>query len=184
MKKYLNILYIVILLIILSLAILNYNSNKSDQLEAEVNDFNHTSSPHIIEISNPTFKNKGINENPYEISAKRGIQVNEDIELYEIIGKFKDDDSKLIYINADEGFFRQNNQIIELKGNVLIYDELGNKTSTDSAVFYLDDKKINLLSRVVSTSNTSTIQSNSSIVDKKNNIIIYIGDVQVRIANK
>ena len=68
----------------------------------------------IIEISKPTFKNKGLNTDPYEISADRGIQIDQDIELYNIFAKFTDKNEKLIYITADKGFYSQDIQLIEL----------------------------------------------------------------------
>ena len=48
-----------------------------------------------IEISNPIFKNKGLNTNPYEISAKKGIHIKNDIELYVVFGKFTNDNSEI-----------------------------------------------------------------------------------------
>ena len=48
----------------------------------------------------------------------------------------------------------------------------------------LENKKINLLEEVVSISNTSTIKSDSSILDDKNKIVIYTGNVKVKIENK
>ena len=184
MKKYLNKLTIFILLIILSLIILNYSKNKIEKLETKVEDIKDKSTSEFVEILNPTFKNKGLNTNPYEISAKKGIQINNDLELYEVIGKFTDDDDKLIYISADKGIYSQDNQNIELIGNVLIYDELGSKTTTIKAIMDIENKKINLLDKVVSYSNTSIIKSDSSLVDEKNNTVIYTGNVKVKIENK
>ena len=184
MKKYLNSIIIFILLIIFSLIIFNYFDNDSEKLGTRVNDLKETSIPGSIEISNPIFKNKGLNTNPYEIIAKKGVQIKNDIELHEIFGKFIKDNGELIYIKSDKGFYSQNNQVIELIGNVLIYDEMGNKTSTNIAIIDIDDRKMNLTDNIVTVSGTSIIKSNSSFVDEKNNTIIYSGNVKVKIKNK
>jgi LPS export ABC transporter protein LptC len=184
MRKYLNKIIIIILLIILSLIVLNYFNNDSKMLETKVNNLKETSTPGTIEISNPVFKNKGLNTNPYEITAKKGIHIKNDIELYVVFGKFTNDNSELIYIKADKGFYNQNNQSIELIGNVLIYDDIGNKTTTNTAIIDIDNKIMNLTDNIVSVSGTSTIKSNSSVIDEKNNSIVYSGNVKVKIENK
>ena len=184
MRKYLNKIIIIILLIILSLIVLNYFNNDSKMLETKVNNLKETSTPGTIEISNPVFKNKGLNTNPYEIAAKKGIHIKNNIELYEVFGKFTYDNNELIYIKADKGFYSQSNQSIELIGNVLIYDDMGNKTSTNTAIMDIDSRKMNLTDDIVSVSGTSTIKSNSSVIDEKNNSIVYSGNVKVKIENK
>ena len=184
MKKYLNTIIIIILLIALSLIVFNYLDNDLIKIENKVEVFKEKSLSGITEILNPTFKNKGINTNPYEISAEKGIQIKNDIELYKVFGKFTDDEDRLIYINANKGIYSQENQVIELIGNVLIYDNLGSKTTTTKAIMDIENKKINLLDEVVSISNTSIIKSDSSILDDKNKIVIYTGNVKVKIENK
>ena len=184
MKKYLNGLVAITLLAALSLIFFDYSDNDSDNLETKLSEFNDRSSPDITEISNPTFKNKGLNTNFYEIKAKKGIQINQNIELYEINGKFTDDNNELFFIKSDKGLYSQINQIIDLLGNVLISDEFGNITSTDSATINIENRKIRLLNKVVSISNTSIIKSDSSIIDETNGIIIYTGNVKVKIESK
>jgi len=184
MRKYLNGLVAITLLVALSLIFFDYSDNDSDNLETKLSEFNDRSSPDIIEISNPTFKNKGLNTNFYEIKAKKGIQINQNIELYEINGKFTDDNNELFFIKSDKGLYSQINQIIDLLGNVLISDEFGNITSTDSAIINIENRKIRLLNKVVSISNTSIIKSDSSIIDETNGIIIYTGNVKVKIESK
>ena len=184
MKKYLKTIILIISLIILSLIIFNYFNNNTENIETTVNDLKETSIPGTIEISNPIFKNKGLNTNPYEIIAKKGIQIKSDIELYEVFGKFTNDNNELIYIKADKGFYSQSSQLIELTGNVLIYDDMGNETSTRTAVINIDSRTMNLKDDIVTVSGTSTIKSNSSVVDEKDNIIVYSGNVKVKIENK
>ena len=168
MKKYLNKIVIFILLSIVCLVIFNYSSNDINKLETKIKDFDEKSTSGAIEIINPTFKSKGINTDLYEISAEKGIQIKNNLELYKIIGKFNNND-KLVFIKADKGFYRQNDQIIELLENVLIYDDMGNKTLTNNATIDIDSRKMNLTDDIVSVSGTSTIKSNSSVVDEKNN---------------
>ena len=96
MKKYLNISIIIITIIILSIFYLNYRSSNEVQINKSMDE---TKDPDAIEILNPKFKNKGLNINPYEISAKEGIQIGENIELYSIDAKFTDKNNKLININ-------------------------------------------------------------------------------------
>ena len=184
MKKYLNTIIIIILFIALSIIVFYYFNDDLRKIENKVEVFKGKSLSGITEILNPTFKNKGINTNPYEISAEKGIQIKNDIELHKVVGKFTDDKDRLIYINANKGIYSQKNQIIELIGNVVIFDNLGNKTTTSKAIMNLENKKINLLEEVVSISNTSTIKSDSSILDDKNKIVIYTGNVKVKIENK
>ena len=184
MRKYLNKFIGFILLAALSLIIFNYSDNDSGELETKLNRLNNKSSSGATEILNPTFRNKGLDTNPYEIKAEKGIQINQDIELYKIEGKFTDDNNELFFIKADMGLYSQINQTIDLVGNVLMSDEFGNTTSTDSATIDIEDNKMRLLNRVVSISSTSMIKSDSSIIDEAKDIITYTGNVDVKIKNK
>ena len=184
MNKYFTIITIFIFFVLICFIIFNFNKDDTSQLEAEIDSLNENLTPGVIEILNPTFVNKGLDENPYEIAAKKGIQINEDIELYAVTGKFTDKDKKLIYISADKGYYSQNQQVIELTGNVLMYDDLGNKMSTENAIIDIEIKKVVLINKVISITDTSEIQSDSSIVDDENDLITYSGNVKVIIKNK
>ena len=65
-----------------------------------------------------------------------------------------------------------------------MYDTLDSKIMTEKATIEIKNKKIFLLDKVISTSDTSIIESNSSIVDDINKTITYIGNVKVKIVNK
>jgi hypothetical protein len=184
MKKYLNTSIVLILLIILGIFYLNYSSANKVKISEDYKDLGKSKDPDAIEILNPKFKNKGLNMSPYEISAKKGIQIGENIELYSIDAKFTDENNKLININADKGFYNQKDQVIHLIGNILMYDTLDSKIMTEKATIEIGNKKIFLLDKVISTSDTSIIESNSSIVDDINKTITYIGNVKVKIVNK
>jgi len=62
-----------------------------------------------------------------------------------------------------------------------MYDDLGNKTSTEKATIDIEIKKTVLTNKVISVTNTSEIQSDSSIVDDENGLITYTGNVKVKI---
>ncbi|MDC1302704.1 LPS export ABC transporter periplasmic protein LptC [Pelagibacterales bacterium] len=184
MKKYLNTSIVLILLIIFGIFYLNYSSLNKVKISEDYKDLGKSKDPDAIEILNPKFKNKGLNMSPYEISAKKGIQIGENIELYSIDAKFTDENNKLININADKGFYNQKDQVIHLIGNILMYDTFDSKIMTEKATIEIVNKKIFLLDKVISTSDTSIIESNSSIVDDINKTITYIGNVKVKIVNK
>ena len=184
MNKYLNKINAISLLIIAGLVTFYYFNNNSILLEAELNNLKENSIPGTNEISNPIFKNKGLNTNPYVIMAKKGIQIKNDIELHEVFAKFTNDNNELIYIEASKGFYSQNNETIKLSGNVSVYDDKGNQTSTKNAIIDIENKKIKLFNNVISISGKSIIKSNSSVVDEKNSKITYTGDVKVKIENK
>ena len=59
-----------------------------------------------------------------------------------------------------------------------------NQTSTKEALIDIKAKKITMISEVISRSENSSISSNSSIVDKLNGTITYIGNVKVKIENE
>ena len=184
MIKASNILIIVSVLSSVLILLYFFQLNqKSNNLETELKNFDKTSSADIREISNPIFKSKGLDSNSYIIEADRGIQDEDYIELYNVKAEFEGKNNKTFYISADGGIYRQQYENIELIGNVLILDELNNKTSTNKAVIEVNLKKITLIEDVVSENARVYISSNSSILDEVNNTITYLGNVKVKIEN-
>ena len=118
------------------------------------------------------------------IIAKKGIQIKNNIELYEVLGTFTNDNGEIVYVKADKGLYNQINQTIELIDNVTIYDDMENKTSAKFAIIDIDNKKMNFIDEVISVSDTSIIKSNSSVVDEKNNTIVYSGNVRVKVKDR
>ncbi len=179
---------IVIVLSVLScILILLYifqTNKKSNTLETELKNFDRTLSKDITEISNPVFKSKGLESHSYTIEADKGIQDDGYIDLYNVKAEFEGDNNKIFYVSADKGIYKQQYEIIELLGNVVILDELKNKTSTNKAVIEVNKKKITLLDEVVSVSSKVYVSSNSSILDELNNTITYLGNVKVKIENE
>ena len=158
-------------------------NQKSNNLETELKNFDKTSSADIGKISNPIFKSKGLESQSYTIKADKGIQDDSYIELYNVKAEFEGENNKIFYVSADKGIYKQQYETIELIQNVVILDELKNKTSTNKAVIELNLKKITLLEEVISVTSKAYISSNSSIQDELNNTITYLGNVKVQIEN-
>ena len=178
---------IIILSVLSSILILLYIfqiNQKSNNLETELKSFDKTSPADIREISNPIFKSRGLESNSYTIEADRGIQEDGYIKLYNVNAEFEGKDDKIFFVSADKGIYKQQHETIELIKNVVILDELKNKTSTNKAIIELNVKKITLLEEVVSVSSKATISSNSSILDELNNTITYLGNVKAQIENE
>ena len=178
---------VIILSVLSSIFILLYIfqlNQKSNNLEIELKNFDKTSSADIRKISNPIFKSKGLESNPYTIKADKGIQDDNYIELHNVKAEFEGKNNKIFYVSADRGIYNQRYETIELIENVIILDELKNKTSTNKAVIELNVKKITLLEEVVSVTSKATISSNSSILDELNNTITYLGNVKAKIENE
>ena len=178
---------IVSLLIFLFIVVFLYLfqlSKNSNDLEAELKNFDNNSSVNINEILNPVFKSKGLESNSYTIKADKGFQDEPYIRLYNLKAEFEDNDNALFYVSADEGLYNQQNQTIKLSGNVIILDEFKNKIYTEKALIEMIEKKINLLEEVISISKKSSISSNSSVLDETNNTVTYSGNVKVKIENE
>ena len=185
MTKIFNL--IIGLLIFFSVFILIYFSQSYEEaknLETELQKFDKSSPSNVIEISNPVFKSKGLDSNSYVIKARKGLQDESDIELFNIDAEFMGEDNKLFFVSADRGFYRQKNETIELSENVIIVDELNNRTSASNAIIDVNIKKITLFDEVISVTNSSSISSKKSIVDKIENTITYSGNVVVKIEDK
>ena len=74
----------------------------------------------VIEIDNPKFSEKGLDDRIYEIKAKKGHKYENDLELFIIEGKFKTNkNGKWIYLKAEKGNFSQIKNFIELNENFL-----------------------------------------------------------------
>ena len=155
-----------------------------DSIETELENYNTKTSNKNIEISNPIFKSKGLDTNSYIIKAKRGIQNEGSVELHDISAEFEGDNDKIFYINADIGYYNHQNETIELNENVIIIDELNNKTSTKNAFIEITTKKITLTKEVESISSNSLIRSDFSVLDDINKTIVYSGNVSAKIKNE
>jgi hypothetical protein len=178
------IIFLSVLSTFIALMYIFQQDGSQNNLEKELKNFNKNSSTNINEISNPIFKSKGLETNSYTIKADKGIQDDDYIKLFNVKAELEGENNKVLYVSANKGLYRQKYETIELIGNVVILDELKNKTSTNKALIDVNAKKINLLEEVVSISKKSYISSNSSILDEKTNTITYSGNVIVRIENE
>ena len=67
----------------------------------------------IVEIDNPRFSEKGLDDKVYEIKAEKGLKSNNDLKLFTVKGKFKSEkEGKWIYLEADQGNFQQSSNFI------------------------------------------------------------------------
>ena len=74
----------------------------------------------VIEIDNPKFSEKGLNDKIYEIKAKKGLKLDDELELFTVEGKFKTEkNGKWIYLEAEKGSFSQITNFIELEKNII-----------------------------------------------------------------
>ena len=132
----------------------------------------------VIEIDNPKFSEKGLNDRTYEIKAKKGLKSENELELFVVEGKFKTEkDGKWIYLKADKGKFNQNANHIKLEENIIFYTDDGDKLSSNHATFDITKDVIELNESVSHESTKGLIVSDSSVIMNNFNKIIYFGNV-------
>lgn len=142
------------------------------------------SSELIIEIDNPKFSEKGLNDKIYEIKARRGLKSESELELFTVEGKFKPEkNNKWVYLKAEKGYFSQQKNYIELKDNIIFYTEDGEKITSNQAIFDMDNDIIKLTDNVSHETSEGLIISDISQISDNFNKIIYIGNVQSTIKN-
>lgn len=154
-----SLLYIFILIIFSSL----------DYTFAEISD--------SIEITNPIFTIKGVDETPYEIKAEKGVQEGDFLNLYMIEGKLKNKDNVWVYLNADEGNFNQNDGMVSLFKNIIVYTDKNEKIYSDFALVDTKQKIITLDKNVKYESDMGTITADHSVIKNDFSNIIYSGNV-------
>ena len=136
-----------------------------------------------IEIANPIFTTKGVNELPYTIKASLGIQQGDDLELFEIEGKIKNRDNIWIYINADKGNYNQISQVVYLLNNVEVYTDEEERLLSDEAIIDIKEDTITLLSNVKYNNKDNKIEADRSIITNKFKSFEYFGNVKTKISN-
>ena len=136
-----------------------------------------------VEIANPVFTTKGINEMPYTIKAALGIQRGENLELYEIEGKIKNRDNIWIYINADKGNYDQISQVVFLFNNVEVYTDDKERLLSDEAIIDIEKDIITLISNVKYKNQDNVIEADKSVIKNKFKSFEYFGNVQTIINN-
>ena len=130
-----------------------------------------------VEIDNPKFSEKGLDDKIYEIKADKGIKFANDLKLFIIEGKFKTENGTWIYLKADEGTYNQDSNIIELNKNINFYTDEQESLKSDMAIFYISKDIIEFYDNVRHlTENTIVTSNNSKVINNFNNIS-YEGDV-------
>ena len=130
-----------------------------------------------VEIDNPKFSEKGLDDKIYEIKADKGIKFANNLKLFIIEGKFKTENGTWIYLKADEGTYNQESNIIELNKNINFYTDEHESLKSDMAIFYISKDIIEFYDNVRHlTENTIVTSNNSKVINNFNNIS-YEGDV-------
>ncbi len=136
-----------------------------------------------IEIANPIFTTKGLNETPYTIKAALGIQRGDNLELFEIEGKIKNRDNIWIYLNADKGNYDQISQIVFLQSNIEVYTDHKERLRSDEAIIDLQKDVITLLSNVEYENQNNKIKADKSVIKNNFQNFEYYGNVKTKINN-
>ena len=132
----------------------------------------------IIEIDNPKFTEKGLNDKVYEIKAKKGLKSENDLELFVIEGKFKSEESgKWIYLEAEKGIFSQEKSFIKLEKNIIFYTDEGEEIKSNHAIFDMKNDVIKLQEDVSHKNSKGLILSDHSTITNNFNKIVYMGNV-------
>ena len=92
-----------------------------------------------IEIDKPKFSEKGLDNRLYEIKAEKGIQREGNLELFIVEGKLRTDSGIWIYLNARRGNFNQEDNLIELNGEINFYTDEEDRFQSDKALFSIND---------------------------------------------
>ena len=130
-----------------------------------------------IEIDNPKFSEKGLDNRLYEIKADRGIQKANSLELFTVEGKLRTDKGVWIYLNAERGNFNQLDNLIELSGKINFYTDENDKFYSDYALFYIDNDLFKFNENVKHIKGNNTIASDKSRMKNNFEHVIYEGNV-------
>lgn len=130
-----------------------------------------------IEIDNPRFSEKGLDEKQYEIKAERGLKSGENLKLFFVEGKFKTSGGTWIYLKADTGEYNQLSNMINLNRNIEIISDRNDSIIADGANFDLANDIILLKKNIVYKKNKNTVTSDSSKIIDNFNYITYQGNV-------
>ena len=131
-----------------------------------------------IEINNPKFSEKGLDNRLYEIKADRGIQKEKSLELFTVEGKLRTDSGIWIYLNAERGNYNQQTSFIELNGNINFYTDRSDKFQSDFALFSIDNDVVEFNTNVEHIRGSSIIKAEKSKMKDDFNHIIYEGNVR------
>ena len=131
----------------------------------------------VIEIDQPRFSEKGLDQKSYEIKAQKGLRSSEKLVLFDVEGKFKTYDGLWIYMNADEGDYEQTKNTIKLSDNVKFYTDDGDKITSNSAIFKMDEDLIILKKNVFHENKDLRIKSDTTIISNNFDNVLHEGNV-------
>ena len=131
----------------------------------------------VIEIDQPRFSEKGLDQKSYEIKAQKGLRSSEKLVLFDVEGKFKTNDGLWIYMNANEGNYEQAKNIIKLFDNVNFYTDDGDKISSNNAIFKMDEDLIVLRKNVFHENKKIKIKSDTTTISNNFDNILHEGNV-------
>ena len=135
----------------------------------------------IIEIDQPRFSEKGLDQKSYEIKAQKGLRSSEKLVLFDVEGKFKTNDGLWIYMNANEGNYEQTKNIIRLSDNVKFYTDDGDKITSNNAIFKINEDLIILRKNVFHENKKLRIKSDTTTISNNFDNIIHEGNVTTEI---
>ena len=135
----------------------------------------------IIEIDQPRFSEKGLNQKSYEIKAQKGLRSSKKLVLFTVEGKFKTSDGLWIYMNANEGDYEQSKNIIKLTDNVKFYTDDGDKITSNIAIFRMDQDLIILKDNVFHENKELKIKSDTTTISNNFEYVLHEGRVEAEI---
>ena len=134
-----------------------------------------------VEIDQPRFSEKGLDQKSYEVKAEKGLRSNEKLVLFNVEGKFKTNDGLWIYMNANEGNYEQTKNIIKFSDNVKFYTDEGDKISSNRAIFKMDEDLIIMKQNVFHENKDLKIKSDSTTISNNFDNIFHEGNVVTEI---
>ena len=102
----------------------------------------------VVEIQNPKFYEKSLDDKAYEIKANKGFKKGENLKLLIIEGKFKTENGSWIYLKADKGAFSQSTGVVELEDKIQVYTEGDDLISSDIAKINMKNESIQFIENV------------------------------------
>ena len=135
----------------------------------------------VIEIDQPRFSEKGLDQKSYEIKAQKGLRSSEKIVLFDVEGKFKTNDGLWIYMNADKGDYEQTKNTIKLSDNVEFYTDDGDKITSNNAIFKMNEDLIILRTNVFHENKDISIKSDTTTISNNFENILHEGNVKTKI---
>ena len=135
----------------------------------------------VIEIDQPKFSEKGLDQKSYEIKAQKGVRSGSELILFEVEGKFKTNTGMWIYMNANKGDYEQIENVIRLSKNVNFYTDEGDKIISDIATFNINDDFIVLMNNVFYENKELKIRSDKIVISNNFESILHEGNVETEI---